>query len=290
MHRVVVPKKSHAHRVACLALYRALLRQCNDLQRSRPELVSPRSHVRERFRRYKGLESPSQTTNALRAGYEALDLVYSAAQGDKEGVDRLSKLLSDVQLVKERKRQHQNTLAAIRPVKELNKKQKKAEENRQFQKATIRRHPEAKSILERPLAKVSGKRHIPVLVSASGIPFLRIKKPQPQSLSRMIRSKVNERQKMMDRRAELEPDMLFAKDEDAWDDLTTGREDEEEWSTAPRDAYYNLKRRLWKDSAKKEALAKSMWEIVLAERELAEKEKQAEEKQPQRKDQGVYET
>lgn len=53
-----------------LALYRALLRRCNDLQRTAPELVSSQSHIQERFRKYKNLQSPSQTANALKAGYE----------------------------------------------------------------------------------------------------------------------------------------------------------------------------------------------------------------------------
>ncbi|RDW94146.1 uncharacterized protein DSM5745_01468 [Aspergillus mulundensis] len=286
MRRVVVPKKSHAHRVAFLtrhalsglALYRALLRQCNSLQQSRPDLVSPESHVRERFRRYKNLQSPSQTANALRAGYEALDLVYSAAQGDKEDIGRLTKLLSEVQLAKERKRQHQNALAAIRPVKELNKKQVKAEENRRFQTATAQRHPEARPILERPRAVVSGKRRIPTLVNASGIPFLRISKPQPQSLSRLIRGKIVQRQKWIDRRDRLELEVLFCKDEDQWDDLTTGCEDGEQWSSALRTAIHDIRVQIREDNEKRAALAKSMWNIVLAERELAEKEKQAEEK------------
>ncbi|KAL6239035.1 hypothetical protein BDW75DRAFT_236739 [Aspergillus navahoensis] len=278
MHRLVVPKKSSAHRLACLALYRALLLRCRDLQRIRPELVYLQSHVRERFRRYKNLQSPSQTANALKAGYEALDLVDSAALGNEDNIGLVWRLLAKTQSTREQKKEFQSVLSLIRPVKQPNKKERKAEENRKFQEATAQRHPDATSILERPRPIVSGKRRIPVLVNASGIPFLRIKKPQPQSLSRMIRRKVAERQKLVERRERLEPEVLFGEDEDQWDDLTNGREqDEERWSSAPRAAFDEVYRRIGEDNRRKQSLARSMWEIVLAERKLAEEEQKAEE-------------
>ncbi|KAL4743703.1 hypothetical protein BDV11DRAFT_178088 [Aspergillus similis] len=278
MHRLVVPKKSSAHRIACLALYRALLLRCRDLQRGRPELVSPQAHVRERFRKYKNLQSPSQTANALKAGYEALDLVDSAALGNENDTGLVWRILAKAQSTKEQKRESQNVLSHIRPVKQPNKKQIRAEENRRFQEATAQRHPDAPSILERPRPVVSGKRRVPVLVNASGIPFLRIKKPQPQSLSRMIRRKLAERQKLVERRERLEPEILFGEDEDQWDELTNGRgEGEERWSSAPRAAFDEVYRRIGEDNRRKQALARSMWEIVLAERKLAEEEQKAEE-------------
>ncbi|KAL4989096.1 hypothetical protein BDW68DRAFT_76194 [Aspergillus falconensis] len=279
MHRLVVPKKSFAHRIACLALYRALLLRCRDLQRLRPELVSPQSHVRERFRRYKNLQSPSQTANALKAGYEALDLIDSAALGNEDEIGLIWRILAKAQSTKEENKEFQSVLSHIRPVKQPNKKERKAEENRKYQEATAQRHPDATSILERPRPVVSGKRRVPVLVNASGIPFLRIKKPQPQSLSRMIRRKIAERQKLVERREKLEPEVLFGEDEDQWDYLTNGREeDEERWSSAPRAAFDEVYRRIGEDNRRKQALARSMWEIVLAERKLAEKEQKAEEK------------
>lgn len=90
MHWAFVPSRSGVHRFACemdifhcewpltnttlyagLALYRALLRQCSPsvagdaLCRDETKFL-----VKQRFQKYKRLQSPSQIANALRAGYE----------------------------------------------------------------------------------------------------------------------------------------------------------------------------------------------------------------------------
>lgn len=53
-----------------LALYRALLRQCSPSAGSAPWIIQARIRMKQRFRKYKKLQSPTQTANALRAGYE----------------------------------------------------------------------------------------------------------------------------------------------------------------------------------------------------------------------------
>ncbi|KAL4943350.1 hypothetical protein BDV06DRAFT_139297 [Aspergillus oleicola] len=273
MHRVVVPKYSSVHRFACLTLYRALLRRCNDLRRTAPQLVLAQSHIKERFRRYKRLESPSQTANALKAGYEALDLLYSASQGNANDTGLILSILSEVRSVKQRKREAQDMLAAARPVKQPSLKRLKAEKNQQIQQQTDQRHPEATSILARPRPVVSGRRHVPVLVNASGIPFLRIKKPQPKNLSRFIRLKVKRRQKILDRQERLETEVLFGGDEDHWDLLTTGRE-KETWTGEIETAIRDVKRLVATENERRRVLSEKMWEIVLAERKLAEEEEE----------------
>lgn len=45
----------------------------------------------------------------------------------------------------------------------------------------------------RPYEKTTGPRHVPILASANGIPFLRVKKPQPPVLSRVIRQALQRR-------------------------------------------------------------------------------------------------
>ncbi|KAL4933907.1 LYR motif-containing protein [Aspergillus undulatus] len=277
MHRVVVPKSSSVHRFACLALYRVLLRRCNDLQRTAPQLASAQSHIEERFRRYKGLQSPSQTTNALKAGYEALDLLNSASQGNANDTSLVTTILSEARSVKQRKTEVQNILAQGRPAKELSKKQIKAQKNQELQKATDKRHPDATSILSRPRPVVSGRRQVPALVNASGIPFLRIKKPQPKNLSRFIRLKIKRRQELLDRQKRLETELLFGQDEDEWDSLTTGQEDHN-WASAVDTALCDLKDIMANDGRKRMGNAEKMWEIVLAERRLAEEENLARKK------------
>ena len=88
MHRVIVPRYSGVHRFACmlhlsrtqnlhflilltgLALYRALLRQCAGLPEAALDVTAVRTLVQQKFHRYRGLQSPSQTSNAMKAGCE----------------------------------------------------------------------------------------------------------------------------------------------------------------------------------------------------------------------------
>lgn len=90
MHKVLVPRGSGVHRFACeldfihpllpnlilwsttgLSLYRALLRRCSPAAAGdAPWRDETKFLVKQRFRRYTRLQSPSQIANALKAGYE----------------------------------------------------------------------------------------------------------------------------------------------------------------------------------------------------------------------------
>lgn len=93
MHKVLVPRLSGIHRFACmsllpvtklrlltllsgLALYRALLRRCAKLPTTALD-ADVKALVQQKFHRYRNLQSPSQTSNALKAGYE----VYTSLLG-----------------------------------------------------------------------------------------------------------------------------------------------------------------------------------------------------------------
>ena len=58
------------------------------------------------------------------------------------------------------------------------------------------RAPKAPSIFNRPLPRtaLSGVRHVPRFVSAMGVPFLRMRKPQPPALSNIIRQRHRRKQ------------------------------------------------------------------------------------------------
>ncbi|KNG88979.1 hypothetical protein ANOM_002188 [Aspergillus nomiae NRRL 13137] len=264
MHKTVVPRKSGVHRFACLALYRALLRQCAKLPNTAPELSSCKPLIQQKFQRYKKLQSPSQAVNALKAGYEALDLLHSASQGNQRNTNRIVELMSEIQSIKQRESALQRELSKKEP-KPLSRKQQKTNESRRLQDQTARRHPDATSILSRPRPVVSGKRRVPVLVNARGVPFLRIKKPQPKNLSGVIR---------------LDRELLFANDEDNWDALTTGSEPDT-WAEGVKDALGTLNQQIHDSDKKNIELAEAMWNIVLAERKLAaEEEKQKSTEKP----------
>ena len=72
----------------------------------------------------------------------------------------------------------------------------------------------------RPYAHVTGARRVPVLASANGIPFLRLTKPQPTALSRVLRQKLARRMDTFHARIELQNYWLpLARQEDEWDAL-----------------------------------------------------------------------
>ncbi|KAF5860384.1 hypothetical protein ETB97_001673 [Aspergillus alliaceus] len=270
MYKSVVPKLSGVHRFACLALYRALLRQCANFPNTAPVLSTCKLLVQQKFHKYKKLQSPSQIVNSLKAGYEALDLLHSASQGSQRDIRRITKLLSDVQLVKQRESALQRERCKKEP-KPLSRKQQKTSDSRRFQEETARRHPEATPILSRPRPVVSGRRRVPVLVNARGVPFLRIKKPQPKNLSGVIRTKLEKRWKRIERRDRLDLELMFTRDEDVWDTLTTGSE-EETWSGEVKGAIEALNRQIRDTDKKNMQLAEAMWNVVLAERKLAAEE------------------
>lgn len=140
-------------------------------------------------------------------------------------------------------------------------------------------YPGAPKVLEsrpRPLSELSGPRHIPILTVANGVPFLRFKKPQSPFLSRVLRDKINQRQKFLDHTKRLEPDIVWAADEDEWEQLVDGK-------TAPRDgvSFENEMTRAKKQPEKRFIevqvkaihVAKRMLKIVEEEKRLFEEER-----------------
>ncbi|GLA61212.1 hypothetical protein AtubIFM54640_001727 [Aspergillus tubingensis] len=271
MHRTVVPRQSSAHRFATLALYRALLRQCAKLPHSPSELAACKPYIQNRFNRYKTLQSPSQTANSLRAGYEALDLLYSASQGDQNGVQRIRKLISESEAAKRQKSEWHRERAKVIPVKPVSRKELKKEANKRYRVLTAKRHPDASSILARPRPVVNGKRRVPVLVNARGFPFLLIKKPQPKFLSAVLDSKLKRRWKRMERLKRLESELPMARDEDEWD-LLTGHKEDAKWAGPVRVSLKEVQGQISEGDRRTKELAQAMWKVVLEERKLAEQE------------------
>lgn len=198
-------------------------------------------------------------------------MLHSASQGNQKDVCRISALLADSKALRDKNSSEQRTLAEARPIKPLSKIERKKAESRRHQDATALRHPNAEPILSRPRPVVSGRRRVPVLVNARGIPFLRIKKPQPQNLSRVIRNKLGRRWGWIERRDRLEIEKLFAKDEDYWDSLV-GDKESPSWADAVVESIRDVLTKISESDKKVKELAEKMWNIVLAEKELAEKE------------------
>ena len=81
----------------------------------------------------------------------------------------------------------------------------------------------------------------------------------------------------MERRQRLEDELLWAKEEDMWDELVGQNEKSTYWLTV-NTALSEAHQQITEFDKKNLDLARKMWNVVLKERELAEKEKAEREK------------
>ncbi|KAF2866706.1 hypothetical protein BDV95DRAFT_552143 [Massariosphaeria phaeospora] len=204
MPRFLLPKRSTPHRVAAIALYRALLSRCVSAPLPDEDRSALHNAIRNKFRKNRRIQSPYQLGLSFRAGYEAVVQFDAAANGSTTSTTLLRSLISTLP------RGLTRSPPSRRPPRVRSALSK--------QLACL---PPEKALLNvRPYANVSGPRHVPILASANSIPFLRIKKPQPSSLSRIIQVKLKGRIRRFHNRTVLANYWLpFATHEDRWDEL-----------------------------------------------------------------------
>ncbi|EGD99680.1 hypothetical protein TMEN_4563 [Trichophyton mentagrophytes] len=274
MPRFLHPTQSGVHRLACLSLYHALLSQCSKPWLTRSKASHIRALIQARFHLDQRIESPSRIEKSLKAGYEALNLMKSCERGDVTSIERVDSLIAGTEPFLERYKQNCARLARERQAKELEDAKKKQNKRRFSAKRVL------ESVLARPYPTVSGIRRVPRFACARGIPFLRIKKPQPKNLSVAIQIRQDARWKNILRRQELGVDSLFAKDEDMWDQITSKTETDS-WDKAIQQNINRVVETIKNGDERDLELARKMWNVVVAERRLAEKEARQREKMGQ---------
>ncbi|KAF1972857.1 hypothetical protein BU23DRAFT_466445 [Bimuria novae-zelandiae CBS 107.79] len=209
---VYLPPKTHTkHRVAAIALYRALLSRCTSASFLQDEeRTSLHNAIRNKFRQNRKIQSPRQLGLVFRAGYEVLDHLDASASSDPKSISFLKTLIPTLP-------------RGITRAPPQRRPQPPPQD-------TSTKHPLAvlppeKAVLNvRPYAKTSGPRHVPILASANGVPFLRLKKPQPESLSRVIRQKLDRRIKSFaDKIMYANYWVPLARYEDEWDRILAER-------------------------------------------------------------------
>ncbi|KAK3394994.1 hypothetical protein B0H63DRAFT_385057 [Podospora didyma] len=219
------PKHDGRHRRACYALYRALLRHGprvplpNDIATGLgPEVGNPiKSLIRHGFYRNRNDISPRLVISALRNGYKFLDLLQRAADPVAHRNEHAS-VLSFLRENQERLLPHLNVpkprgsapnpgtiplLTTIPPKYRI-----------PIATYTPTRRP-------LPLSEIKGsERKVPRLEETYGFTFLRLTKPQPADLSRVLRQRVLRRRAGIDRVLELREVLIHeAIEEDRWDFL-----------------------------------------------------------------------
>jgi hypothetical protein len=147
-------------------------------------------------------------------------------------------------------------------------------------KERLARLPPEKAVLNvRPYAQTSGPRHVPILASANGIPFLRLTKPQPPTLSQVLHQRLERKTELFDTKVLLDNWWLpICQQEDKWDVLMNEqlkkREDTVRWTDAVRLSQSENQEAYEKDLKKDRQITRKMQRIVDMETELALKEGQ----------------
>lgn len=282
MPTLVLPWHNTPHRLAVFALYRALLSQSRRLPSTSPQQSDALQHIiRNRFKQSQHSPSHARLRVSFEAGYEAIDHLDAAVGGDEGSRKYILDLL-------------ERTPAKVKEPKppvlvSRKKKRIKAVDHERANTEKPRLNLFDRPI---PLEKLSGKRHVPVLFSANHIPVLRVKKPQPASLSRFIRQRIEQRQEWHDRRHRLTGELRIASCEDAWDSLMSEAtstleeatstleeamladegEEEPDWEEAIIDAAAEVQEKLNAENAKYKAMAEKMQAVVDREQALYDQE------------------
>ncbi|GAB0132267.1 hypothetical protein EsDP_00000708 [Epichloe bromicola] len=212
MHRLpFVPARNSRHRIAALSLYRALLRSARkiplpkDLQTQHPR--SAIEHVvRKRFIKNRPLTSFRLVYASMAAGYKFLSL-FSKAQ------DRTS-------------REHSQITSHLRsrpapPLSPSHNRNPPPPPRPSAQEAFLVNTSKDGSPHYAPAYTLGSKtRALRLCATADGQPFLRLKKPQPRGLSKMVGRRGRLFREKMSRLVEMdEGPRLDAALEDQWDGL-----------------------------------------------------------------------
>ncbi|KAJ4338437.1 hypothetical protein N0V87_003980 [Didymella glomerata] len=265
MPRFLQPKKSTEHRAAAIALYRALLSGCSSAALPDDDRTSLRNAIQNKFRQNRKLQSPYQLGLSFKLGYEAVHKLDVCTANDAASVSTVSQLIATLP------RGLTNAPPARRPLP-----------------TTPPSHPSGKHPLDilpperavlnnRPYAQVSGQRQVPRIASANGVPFLRLTKPQPAALSRVLRQKLDRRIERFHRRVELQNYWLpLAQQEDEWDEFLLPqlkkREDGSKWADAMHEAERLNGAEYEAELTADAALVRRMQRVVDVETEMVLKE------------------
>ncbi|KAI0183581.1 hypothetical protein EV127DRAFT_352393 [Xylaria flabelliformis] len=306
----LVPARNSRHRTACLALYRALLRLAPQV--SLPDNLATgwgagknpiAIHIRRAFRRNVADTSPRIVYPALSAGYRMLSVLHDAATTPNS-----EHHASITTFLEARLAERQRSLAN-RPPPPTGPKPGAPRPGTlpllvrvSPPPSETNPHPAPRYVTPhrpRPQSELggTGRRKIPRLDLASDFPFLRLTKPEPVLLSRVLRQKIAKRIGRMEVLLDLKEEGIPAAElEDDWDNAMAQllREEEKRRSTKKKDnkdepshtdAVYQygiryLTKTMTHERRDQVARADAMRNLIIQEKALAvaEKEQRAVEK------------
>ncbi|KAI9816390.1 MAG: hypothetical protein M1832_005057 [Thelocarpon impressellum] len=268
MRNFKAPKHIREHRVAGKALYRALLTLCPRLPIPDDGRASLRRLIRMTFWSNRHLQGTARLKYAFDAGHEAHSILQASASGAEEAAtSRILALLA--------------TLPPPSPPKTQQTRKPASPQDPTSKASRPRRlpapYPNATPVLARPHLQISGRRHVPTLVSTNSLPFLRFKKPQSPFLTRIIRNKLEQKEKRYHLLYDLQAQLALAKSEDVWDEVVPlgyegVRRGQNTWAWHVREAICLVEDRLEEEEERRKRLARRLQWIVELEEVLAQKE------------------
>ncbi|KAF4122083.1 DNA repair protein [Geosmithia morbida] len=203
-HTFFVPARNSRHRIAALALYRALVRSARQVElpteqkqvggglSSSGKTVHPLADmVKRRFQSNKSYTSLRLVYSSMSAGYKFLSILTKARIVDSPEHDRVVNLIRQPQAKKTSDRSSGSSSSSSQPKP---KKQTTSGEKGQKKK----RPPLLVNVAEpgqpprytgrpRPASILKHPRRVPTLCAESlGYPFLRYRKPHPPTLDSMV--------------------------------------------------------------------------------------------------------
>lgn len=197
-----VPAKDCRHRVAAIALYRALIQTAREIplpykDASREGWVHPAVQiVRRRFQGNKDYTSLRLVYSSMTAGYKFLDMLHKAkvpASPEHRKIIGLLRKTDEAGEAREARRLSKTTPVALEakvaPTGTPYDYRQKSDANFTIRNVAGPFEPARYVGEARPLSSLKKRREVPILAAETyGFPFLRYRKPQPIGLDKMIES------------------------------------------------------------------------------------------------------
>ncbi|KAL6699548.1 hypothetical protein J3F84DRAFT_186582 [Trichoderma pleuroticola] len=175
-----IAARNSRHRTAALALYRALIRTASRIPVAQDVAQKPIAQIlRRRFEKNSGYTSFRLVYAAMAAGYKFLSLLTKAQTPNSPEHAQVMQHLQSVRdtAAASRAIPHPPQYKPVLPPEPLIVNTAKANDPPKY----------TSNILPRPKDSLTGPRKVPsVSATADGQPFMRLKKPQPHVMSRMI--------------------------------------------------------------------------------------------------------
>ncbi|KAI2629943.1 hypothetical protein GGR54DRAFT_587031 [Hypoxylon sp. NC1633] len=208
-----IPARNSRHRTACFALYRALLQQAtlirlpDDLATVRGPINPIKHLIRRAFRRNRTDTSPRLIFPALKAGYRILALLKSAASSSPSSPNADHTSITTFLRARLDERNRSLSAQALHPPHSRNPPQRDTAPRPGTIPLLVKVSPAPTPTNPNPKPKYAtpsrprpqselggtGRRKVPHLDLASDFPFLRVGKPQPPLLNRVLTQKTRRR-------------------------------------------------------------------------------------------------